>query len=679
MGSYQTPGVYFQRADADGGGIAALRTDVAGFVGLARHGPLHLAVPIESYRQFESWFGDVFDNGYLAYAARAFFENGGRRVWCVRVAGAGAATAALTIDDANGPAWRIEAGGPGAAGNDLAIRLIEVRRVQSRGSVGANDLARIKVDNIAGIGTATLVEIWQGPLVAGRAVVREVDAIAGTITLDRDLPALSAGAALRVEAIAYTLEVYELGRLLAVFDDLTLVPEHPRYAPAVLCQPWQIIDRREPETPPPGPQSESALQYFRAARGRGAVPPPPIVVRELREAPARALLEPLLVAPGEVSPLQGGADGMASLGVTDFIGEPSSPGDSDAIQAASRLGLRALERIDDVGVLAIPDIHIQPRPPREYLPPPSCAIDHCLPPPLTAPAPRPASATGDMPPRFDLDSIYRVQAAMIAQCESRRDRVALLDAPFDTCRDSGLLATELRAWRRRFDSRFAALYAPWIDVIDPLATRPGAPRNARLTRPIPPSGHMGGVIAAMDFRRGVHAAPANVALNWAQGVTLDVDHERHGLLNELGVNIVRVLPGRGLRPLGARTVSSDPDWRYLNVRRLMCMIAKAIDASIQWAVFEPNDWRTRTRLALVIGSFLQELWSRGAFAGETPDQGYFIRCNDANNPPDARARGELTVDIGIAPTVPFEFIVLRIGRDANGFAVGEDAARDAAA
>ncbi len=679
MGSYQTPGVYFQRADADGGGVAALRTDVAGFVGMAQRGPMHLAVPIESYRQFESWFGDVFDNGYLAYSARAFFENGGRRVWCVRVAGAGAATAARVIADAPGPAWRIEASSPGVAGNDLAVRVIEVRRVQRRGSVSANDAARIRVDSIAGIGAWTLVEIWQGPLVAGRAVVREVDAIAGTISLDRELPPLAAGSALRVESLAYTLEVYELGRLLAVFDDLSLVPEHPRYGPAVLCQPWQIIDRREPESAPAGPQSEAALQYFRAARGRGAVPPPPVVVRELRDATARELLEPLLASPRVVLPLGGGADGLASLSVEDFIGSPSSPGDSDAVQSAACLGLRALERIDDVGVLAIPDIHIQPRPPREYLPPPSCAIEHCLPPPLATPAPRHAASTGDMPPRFDLDAIYRVQAALIAQCEARRDRVALLDAPFDTCRESGLLATELRAWRRRFDSRFAALYAPWIEVIDPLAGRAGAPRNARLTRPIPPSGHMGGVIAAMDFRRGVHAAPANVALNWAQGVTLDVDHERHGLLNELGVNIVRVLPGRGLRPLGARTVSSDPDWRYLNVRRLMCMIAKAIDASIQWAVFEPNDWRTRTRLVLVIGSFLQELWNRGAFAGETPEQGYFIRCNDSNNPPDARARGELTVDIGIAPTVPFEFIVLRIGRDANGFAVGEDAARDAAA
>jgi phage tail sheath protein FI len=118
-------------------------------------------------------------------------------------------------------------------------------------------------------------------------------------------------------------------------------------------------------------------------------------------------------------------------------------------------------------------------------------------------------------------------------------------------------------------------------------------------------------------------------------------------------------------------VSSDPDWRFINVRRLMCMIEKAIDVSIQWAVFEPNDWRTRAKLSLVIGSFLQALYERGAMVGATPQEAFFVRCDDGNNLADLRARGELHIDIGIAPTVPFEFIVLRIGRDANGFAINE--------
>jgi phage tail sheath protein FI len=155
---------------------------------------------------------------------------------------------------------------------------------------------------------------------------------------------------------------------------------------------------------------------------------------------------------------------------------------------------------------------------------------------------------------------------------------------------------------------------------------------------------------------------------------MPLDDARHGLLNAQGVNVLRADPGRGLRVLGARTVASDPDWRFLNVRRLVAMTEKAIGKAIQWAVFEPNDWRTQTKLALCIGSFLQVLHERGAFAGSTAAESWFVVCSDANNPPDARARGELRVDVGIAPAVPFEFIVLRIGRDANGFATSEDAA-----
>jgi phage tail sheath protein FI len=179
--------------------------------------------------------------------------------------------------------------------------------------------------------------------------------------------------------------------------------------------------------------------------------------------------------------------------------------------------------------------------------------------------------------------------------------------------------------------------------------------------------------------RGVHVAAANAALEWAQDVTLAVDAERHGLLNSLQINVIRALSGRGLRLLGARTLSSDPDWRFVNVRRLVSMIGKALGSALQWAVFEPNDWRTRAKLALVAGSFLEELWRRGALAGARAEQAYFVRCDDSNNPPDTRERGELLMQIGVAPSVPMEFVVLRIGRDANGLALSEDGAAQAAA
>jgi phage tail sheath protein FI len=122
---------------------------------------------------------------------------------------------------------------------------------------------------------------------------------------------------------------------------------------------------------------------------------------------------------------------------------------------------------------------------------------------------------------------------------------------------------------------------------------------------------------------------------------------------------------------GARLVSSDPDFRFLNVRRLMLMIERSLENSIQWAVFEGNDWLTRAKLTLAVDSFLRELWSRGALMGSRPEEAFFVRCDDTNNPADARARGELLIQIGVAASVPFEFIVLRIGRSANGFQVSE--------
>lgn len=660
MRIFDTPGVYFERADASAGGIAALRTDVAGFVGIAERGPLHLAVPVESVKQFNAWFGAPFESGYLAYSARAFFENGGRRLWAVRVASETASSASLPL----GAAWSVEASSPGVWGNDLAVRVRQTRRAQARATLDALDPRRVRVDSIAGFELHSLVELRQGASSA-RAILRELDAAGSALLLDRGVTGLDPRLPARAETLLYSIEVHDAGPLLAVFADLSVVVEHPRYAPRVLAQPWRDRD---------------PVHYFRAARDRLGEAPPPVVVRELRSAAQRdALLLPPETGLPQPEPLAGGADGLAALRVADFIGEDVSPLASDAAQAAARRGLRALHEVDEVSLVAVPDIHIRPEPPVRVRPVEPCVPDPCLPPPVL-PAEARARSIGDAPPRFSAADIYRVQATMVQLCEARRDRIALLDAPLEACSGGTTLASALRSWRGRFDSAFGALYAPWVGVVDPLRTRPGAAARAgRLTRAIPPSGHVAGAYAATDLSRGVHVAAANAPLEWAQDATLALDGERHGLLNSLHVNVIRALPGRGLRLLGARTLSADTDWRFVSVRRLMSMIVKSLATSLQWAVFEPNDWRTRAKLSLVAGSFLEELWRRGALVGDSAAEAYFVRCDDALNPPDARARGELLMRIGVAPSVPMEFVVLRIGRDENGLALSEDGALGAAA
>ena len=677
MRTYETPGVYFERADASGGGVAPLRTDIAGFVGITRAGPLRIAVPVESYRQFSAWYGGAIDNGYLAYCARAFFENGGRRMWVVRVASDAASTAGLTLADSAGPAWRVEASTPGVHGNDLAVRVTEVRRAQTRAARDAVDASCVYADVLAGFEPYTLVEIRGATAPPQRACVAALVPSRRALQLDRALGGIAPGERVAVESVAYSIEVFDTGRRAALFEDLSLVPRHPRYGPMLLRMPWQMPDVRAPEIPlDASVQFAAAEQFFRVARNRGAVAPPPIVVRELRDAPARNALRLLVNAQGaQALPparLHGGADGLAALTVGDFIGAVAAPGDGDAVWAQGHRGLAVLDAVEEVALLAIPDIHIQPRPAPGYAPAPECVVDPCLPAPPLGAAVYPPSV-GDLPPRFGDEAIALVQAAMVEQCERRRDRIALLDPPADAVTRLTFAMSALREWRQRFDSAFATLYAPWLAVVDPLRAVPGRrAAGGALTRAIPPSGHVAGVFAALDLMRGVHVAPANVPLNWVQDATLPLDDVRHGLLNALGINAIRAQPGRGLRVLGARTLASDTSWRFVSVRRLVSMIERAIERSIQWAVFEPNDWRTRAKLALVVGSFLEEWWQRGAFIGATPQEAYYVRCDESNNPAPTRDLGELLLEVGVAPTVPFEFIVLRIGRDANGFAIRED-------
>jgi hypothetical protein len=362
--------------------------------------------------------------------------------------------------------------------------------------------------------------------------------------------------------------------------------------------------------------------------------------------------------------LREGADGLAALSVEDFIGEEGSPYDRPEVAAARRLGLRALEQVDEVSLVAVPDIHIQPFRPPDTQPPPPCAADPCLP-AEPAPATLPRPGLEELPPVFSDEQVFRVQAALVRHCEQAADRVALLDPPFTASRDDASRISAVAAWRRRFDTKFAALYYPWLRVVEPV------PGLRAVTRDVPPSGHVAGQCARGDLTVGVHKAPANEALAWALDVTAAVDPAAHGLLNPLGVNALRALGGRGVRILGARTLSSDPSWRDLNVRRLLIMIEEALDVSTQWAAFEPNDYGTRAKLRLAISSFLLALWQQGALVGATANEAFFVKCDEENNPPEQRERGWLVAEVGVAPSRPFEFVVVRVGRAQNALEVEE--------
>lgn len=639
MPTYSTPGAYIEWQDASAPLIQPLRTDITGFIGLAQRGPVNTPVPVESVKQFEAHFGSFIGGGFLAYAVRGFFENGGRRCWVVRVAagegGRPAARSSALWRSAGVPRWQIVASGPGVWGNGLELAISTVFPARTHTVAGEPSTRWIDVASVADFQRGDLVELEQTTGIYFRVVsfvdpvVRRLyfihpDAGAG-LPYDRVLDGYDRNEPLQVRSLAYEVAVRENGWPVGVWT-VTPIPEHPHYGPRVLgATAYPVV------LPPNAPLPK---------------PPPPVVLVELAPGP-KEMVGPLDVTPGANVMLTGGADGLADLEVDDFFA-----------------GMEASMVVDEVALVAAPDIVIQPELPPSYgaLPPPADPCVSCPPPSPPRVSHQPPVST-ELPPQFTDEQVYRMQSMLVQLCEERRDRFALLDPTAAMAEDAAQGLALIAEWRTRFETRNAALYYPWVHVTDPLGVAP--------TRRVPPSGHVAGLAAKLDLEIGVHRAPANRVLAWAQDVTIAVDDARHGELNLLGINVLKSPPGLGLRVLGARTLTSDPSWRYVNVRRLMLMLMKAIDVQTQWAVFEPNDAVTRRRITQSLTELLAQMWHRGALVGTTPAQAFAVRCDDVNNPPELRLDGQLVADVAVAPSRPFEYVVLRLGRQSNAFEVLE--------
>ena len=286
---------------------------------------------------------------------------------------------------------------------------------------------------------------------------------------------------------------------------------------------------------------------------------------------------------------------------------------------SERSGVEGLEVMDDVTMLIVPDLMSKP-------------------------------PGGEL----NLDQVKAVQTAMIAHCERLGDRVAILDPP------PNATPQEIKDWRMNiagYDSSYAALYYPWIQVDDPILNRPIY---------IPPGGHVAGIWARNDNTRGVHKAPANEVVLGATGLAYNTTKGEQDTLNPNGVNCIRAFPGRGIRVWGARTLSSNPSWRYINVRRLFNFVEKSIENGTQWVVFEPNDMMLWARVRRDVGAFLSTVWSSGALFGASPTQAFYVKCDEELNPSESRDLGRLIIEIGMAPVKPAEFVIFRISQWAGG-------------
>jgi phage tail sheath protein FI len=243
---------------------------------------------------------------------------------------------------------------------------------------------------------------------------------------------------------------------------------------------------------------------------------------------------------------------------------------------------------------------------------------------------------------------------MIAHAELMGDRMAILDTP------DGLIPQDVLDWRMNiagYDSKMAALYWPWIEVMNPLTRQPMR---------LPPSGHIAGVWARVDGTRGVHKAPANEVIRGANGLAFHITQAEQGELNRSGINCIRAFPGRGIRIWGARTLSSDPEWRYINVRRLFNFVSESIMAGTQWSVFEPNDQALWARLTINITSFLSRVHRSGALFGASPAEAFYVKCDAETNPPEVIEAGQVICEIGISPVKPAEFVIFRLSQFTGG-------------
>lgn len=241
-----------------------------------------------------------------------------------------------------------------------------------------------------------------------------------------------------------------------------------------------------------------------------------------------------------------------------------------------------------------------------------------------------------------------VQLTLVAHCENLASRFAVLDMPRDAKKIDDIVAH-----RELFDTNYAALYHPWLQVFDPLDKKNMA---------VPPSGSMLGIYARSDNTRGVHKAPANEVVRACVGLDCDFNKGEQDILNPKGVNLIRSFPGMGIRVWGARTATSDGSWKYINVRRLFIFIEESIKANTNWAVFEPNDETLWVRVKRTIDVFLTGLWRNGSLAGTSTDEAFFVNVGRDTMTQDDIDNGRLICVIGVAPVKPAEFVIFRISQ-----------------
>jgi phage tail sheath protein FI len=666
MPEYLAPGVYVEETSFRAKSIEGVSTTTTGFIGPSRYGPIELQPDIiTSLGEFERTYGDrnrlqlaeqVIDN-YLWHAVRAFFEEGGKRLYVSRVfrpLGSSTNDEADTsyhplpekedatrqrkseawYRDGHARSW-IPGGGaapdddadtilararfPGAAGN-LRIRftLRLGQNILGVDSVGQPTLGGINERDVVWIRDVTLTSpptetgtfyraessfdtteqklLWTFKGLQLSPLPHDIGH--ADVQLSTLAPNSIEARSDKIRVLTVTVTVLYPDGSTATWDNLSLDPDHVRDgSPDSLFARFALS---------PSNGSLARTLPIVLTRGDGLADGLSVLAALFRAKPTlSAMLETEASTDLQRSidiELKGGNDGRRPR-AGDYEGTADD-------KSLLKMGLKQFEDIEDISIVAAPGS------------------------------------------TFGYETNYRSDAAsivnlLLAHAARMRYRIAVLDSGNEQS------ISAVRAMRAKIDSTYGALYYPWVRILDPVTGR---------EIHLPPSGFVAGIYARNDINRAVYKAPANEVVNLAIGFEQLLNKAQQDVLNPEGINCFRFFEGRGFRLWGARTVSSDPEWKYVNLRRYFAYLERSIDRSTQWVVFEPNGEALWANVRRTVEDFLLNEWQSGALLGDKPEKAYFVKCDRSTMTQNDLDNGRLICLVGVAPLRPAEFVIFRIGQ-----------------
>jgi uncharacterized protein len=664
MPEYLSPGVYIEEVPARLKAIEGVSTSTAGMVGRAERGPVAgFAAPfapatgpvlrldesptlVTSFGDFARIFGapadDPASGGYLAHAARAFFDNGGKRLYVARVVEAGAGYASITLQQ--GARLRLARR---LTNGDLTLYFTSVRGL----TAGTLALLRASDGTTAASGTIATIDTVASSVTLTAALTLTAPIEPNAVYVEPSTVAFSTtgptfyarnpgawGDALRVQIANADRPAVALTQAVVVNDPVVAVQQTSSFYPGAIVELSNSTTKQYVVCTRVGPGSNIELAALATAPlplvgAFARVLEIDVIITDTRTGVnethrglswnsaadpdvqrrhyatvlnARSRLVYVEPPATETADLDGQpitANAFESSAPTTPGNNGGTPGDADYVGLdtgpGTRTGIQALQDIEDLRVIGCPE-----------------------------------------------STNRAVQDALLTQCGRMRYRFAVLDAPEAP---GAPVVNELLAHRNAHDSSFGAYYAPWVEVSI----------RDRIVR-LPPSGHVMGIYARTDNDRGVWKAPANEVVRGIVGLSSYITTGEQDILNPRGVNAIRRFEGQGTRVWGARTLSSDPEFRYVNVRRFLIFLEASIDRATQWVVFEPNSPPTWARVVNSVTAFLHTQWRGGALLGRTPEDAFYVRCDESTMTADDVQNGRLICDIGVAIVRPAEFVIFRI-------------------